>query len=220
MAEERMTLEQLALSAQHIHAEKPKANTDLTNALAAKKEMLAEGSKGVSTKWWSIMTMQMRGLTAIEIASRLGMTPQTVSNITRSQRYKDAYKGRLDGLDAELYALKPKAIQAFTNGLVSTNTDTALRAATEFFKITGQGTYGRQDTAPSGSVGAEALAKQLLLASKQEVHVHVHQGSPKGGMLEVDTSDGSQGSPKGGDVAVESTPKAGGDLTVDRDSSS
>jgi transcriptional regulator with XRE-family HTH domain len=189
MSDPRTPLELLAERAEHQHAHRPgsAANNNPARELAVRKEMIASGVKGISGKWYSIMTMQLRGLTQIEISKQLNMTSQTVSNIQRSERYRVALKARLDGLDEELYALKPKAIQAFTNGLVSSNTDTALRAATEFFKITGTGTYGKQEVAASG-ISAEALAKNLLLAAKQEVHIHIDRGEAPASPIKLEDS--------------------------------
>jgi len=190
----------LAGEARHQHRFAPASADNAMTAASIKGRMLAERTTGMSVKWYSIMTMQMRGLTNIEIASRLGMSEVRISNICRTERYRAAYKARLDGLDEDLYALKPKAIDALSRGLTSTNTDTALRAASEFFKVSGQGTYGKQADGPSGSVGAEALAKQLLLAAKAEVHVHVHT-QPEG------LSQGGE-APSANHVLVEDAPSA------------
>jgi len=190
----------LAETATHQHSFQPGHGAHVQTEAAIRGRMLAERSTGLSVKWFSIMTMQMRGLTNIEIASRLGMEERTVGNICRTEKYRAAYKARLDGLDEDLYALKPKAIDALSRGLTSTNTDTALRAASEFFKVSGQGTYGKQADGPSGSVGAEALAKQLLLAAKAEVHVHVH-AQPEG------LSQGGE-APSATHVLVEDAPSA------------
>jgi len=196
MAEEpdfKAAFARVADEARHQHAFKPSSAVNVRQPHVVQEMMLAERTKDLSVKWYSIMTMQMRGLNNDEIAQRVGMNAARVGNITRTERYRAAYKARLDGLDEDLYALKPKAIDALSRGLTSQNTDTALRAASEFFKVSGQGTYGKQADGPSGSVGAEALAKQLLLAAKAEVHVHVHSAGEARTASPDTTAAGSEG---------------------------
>lgn len=146
----------------------------------AKKKRLPE-DRPLSIKWQTIMTMQMRGLKASEIASRLALSAQTITNITHTERYRKHFARRLEGLDDELLSLKPRAIEALGAALVSNNPDTGLRAAAEFFKVTGQGTYGKTVSAPEGATTAESLARALLIASKQEVHIHVGSAPSENG---------------------------------------
>lgn len=155
----------------------------------------------LSIKWQTIMTMQMRGLKIGEIAARLSLSTNSVYNITHTEKYRKHFARRLEGLDDELLSLKPRAIEALGAALVSNNPDTGLRAAAEFFKVTGQGTYGKAAPAPEGTTTAESLAHALLVASKQEVHIHVgstsstsgytQAGGGRGGVQTLD--DGTRG---------------------------
>jgi hypothetical protein len=129
----------------------------------------------LSAKWYMIMTMQLRGLTNREISAKLSITETTLSNITRTERYRLVLKSRMESLDSDIIALKPKAIDALAGALVDTNRDTALRAARTYFEMTGQGTFGKQADSglSSSSVGAVSLAKALVAEARAEVHIHL-----------------------------------------------
>ena len=144
---------------------------------AARREWLKRPpqERPLSPKWYMIMTLQLRGHTAAEIAKRVGCHSTTVTNISNSPRYRAALEARLKDLDNDLLVLKPKAIDALSSALVDPNKDTALRAARTYFEMTGQGTFGKgvQD---AGSTGAVALAKALLAEARATAEVHIHVG--------------------------------------------
>lgn len=150
----------------------------------AKLKRLPE-DRPLSIRWQTIMTMQMRGLKASEIADRLSLSVNTIHNITHTEKYRKHFARRLEGLDDELLSLKPRAIEALGAALAANNPDTGLRAAAEFFKVTGQGTYGKTAAAPEGTTTAESLARALLIASKQEVHIHVGSAPSTSGYAEA-----------------------------------
>ena len=144
-----------------------------------RKRMPAD--RGLSVRWYTIMTLHMRGMSQAEIAKKVNLNTNTVNNICRSDKYRAAFKLRLEGLDDELLTLKSKAIQALDSALTSPNPDTQLRAASEFFKTAGVGMHGKGRVDGGTGVGAEDLARALLVAAKQEVHIHVgHEGGQPG----------------------------------------
>lgn len=150
-------------------------------ALAAERETRewkrrAPEDRPLSAKWYMIMTMQMRALTNREICARLNMSENTLYAIQRSDRYRRVLESRMQGLDHEILALKPKAISALDGALQDSNKDTALRAARTFFEMTGQGTFGKGPQDVSGSVSAVALAKALVSEARASAEVHIHVG--------------------------------------------
>lgn len=140
--------------------------------------------RGLSAKWYMIMTMQLRGLSTREIAQRLNFTEATIGRITHTERYRAVLESRVRELDVELVALKPKAVEALSNALTDLNRDTALRAARTYFEMTGQGTFGKTGGGDVSGVGAVALAKALVAEARAEVHVHIGGAGPTPAQVE------------------------------------
>ena len=176
------------LVGQHVPPKRPereRAFDDISHEARAAYRKRALAERGLSVKWYMIMTMQMRGLTNIEISVRLGIKQTTLSTIQKTEKYRKAFEARMSGLDQEILALKPKAIEALSAALVDQNKETALRASKQFFEMTGQGTYGKNhDPAASGAIGAVQLARALLAESRTSVTIN--------NTVQVGVTDGSQ----------------------------
>jgi len=141
-------------------------------ALIAAWRKRALEERPLSPKWYMIMTMQMRGMTNVEIAKKLGMYANSIGTIQKTEKYRKAFEQRITGLDQEILALKPKAVDALSNALDDKNRDTALRAARTYFEMTGQGTFGKTAGEVQGGVSAVGLARALLAESRATAVVH------------------------------------------------
>jgi hypothetical protein len=117
-----------------------------------------------------VLTLHLRGCRTREIAAILGLCEQHVSRIMRERRYLEAFDAKLSTVDDEFLRLKPDALRALANGLVSQDEAIGLRAAEMWFKLTGQGGYGRGE-GTDGRVTAEDIAQKLLAAGGGSVTI-------------------------------------------------
>ena len=117
-----------------------------------------------------MLSLHLRGCRTKEIAAILGLTEQHVSRISRERRYLEVFDAKLDAIDDEFLRLKPDALRALANGLVSQDEAIGVRAAEVWFKLTGQGGYGRGEGA-DGRVTAEDIAQKLLAAGGGSVTI-------------------------------------------------
>lgn len=128
-------------------------------------------SSRIAHRWQAVLTLDIRGVQAIEIAERLNMTPTRVSAIRNTERYREAKAERLHALDDEFASMKPLALNALRRGLDNTADDNiALRASEQWFKTAGYGSYSKTETATVVGLTAESIAAAML---KQQINVSV-----------------------------------------------
>lgn len=120
----------------------------------------ADPRRPLRTKARMVLSLELRGKTTGEIAAQLGMHANTVSAITRTDRYIAAREVLLGRMDAEFSAMKPDAFRALSQGLRSRDENTALRASETWMKAAGFGQYGKGNQ--SQGLTAEDVARQLL----------------------------------------------------------
>jgi hypothetical protein len=135
--------------------------------------------KDVSTRWAAIYTLELRGLDQKDIATTLGLAPQTVSSIVRDPRYIAYREKHLAELDSEFVQMKPLAFAALKNGLMDNDRNTALRASEQWFKGAGFGGFAK-DPVPQTRLTAEDVAAQLLAGLNVNVQVNVGSAAEGG----------------------------------------
>jgi hypothetical protein len=137
------------------------------NSLAARRQNI---KRSVPHRWDTILTLDLAGWSSIEIAEHIRMTPSRVSFARSTERYKEEKARRLTNLDHDFVSLKPLAINALRQGLVSTDENAALRASEQWFKTAGYGSHGQQQDAAQG-LTAEGIAAAIV---RQSVSVTVN----------------------------------------------
>jgi transcriptional regulator with XRE-family HTH domain len=125
----------------------------------------------LSTRWRVVMSLEMQGMSKTDIAKQMGLAANTVSEITRDERYLAARDEYLREIDADFLAMKPLAFDALRQGLTSADEDTALKASDQWFREAGFGGYSKRDE-PSEKTTAEDVVRQLL-----QINVQVNVGS-------------------------------------------
>lgn len=150
---------------------KDTGRTDFADVVGSARVMRED----IPTRWASVYTLELRGLTRNQIAEALGMSVGTVSRITLDPRYIEYREKHLSSLDQEFVAMKPLAFQALRGGLRSTDENTALRASEQWFKAANYGGFSKHER-PAVSTSAEDIAKQLLQIN---VQVNVNPGEPQ-----------------------------------------
>lgn len=127
--------------------------------------------RDIPAHWMTVCTLQLRGLTNIDIARTLQMNPASITHIARDPRYQTYRETRLVELDDEYSALKPLAIEALKRGLTSLDGNISLRASEQWFKGASYKGFGSGGD-PSRPLSAEEVATRLL-AMKLEQNVNV-----------------------------------------------
>jgi hypothetical protein len=151
---------------------------------------LQHGGSTLPPKQRMILSLQLHGFRRKEIAERLGMHENSVSRVVHSKRYLDAFDARLDELDAEFLRLKPAALRALADGLNSRDEVIKLRAAEVWFKLTGQGGYGRDGSDAGPKATAEDIAQALLAAGGGTVTIRAepHTQAEEAGVILLEPS--------------------------------
>lgn len=130
--------------------------------------------EGISTRWTSVYTLELRGLTQKQIAEALGMSVGGVGKIVTDPRYIEYRERHLSALDQEFVAMKPLAFAALKSGLNSQDENTALRASEQWFKGANYGGFSKHER-PATTATAEDIARQLLTGI--QVNVQVNTGN-------------------------------------------
>ncbi len=125
----------------------------------------------IVTRWASIYTLELRGLSQKQIAEALNMSPSGVGHITTDPRYIEYREQHLSSLDQEFVAMKPLAFRALRGGLSSPDENTALRASEQWFKAANYGGFSKHER-PAVTTSAEDIARSLLNQVNIQVNVH------------------------------------------------
>jgi hypothetical protein len=125
----------------------------------------------VSSRWETVMTLDIRGFSLAEIHERTGISVNRICVLRRTERYREAKAARLHAIDDDFVSLKPLAMDALRRGLNDvTDNNVALRASEQWFKTAGYGQHGKTGDAPAGAT-AESIAAAIL---KQQINVTVN----------------------------------------------
>lgn len=128
-------------------------------------------TKSIQTRWAAIYALELRGHDKVDIAAQLGVCTQTVVQATRDPRYIAYREEHLAALDNDFVAMKPLAFAALSNGLRSSDENTALRASEQWFKGASFGGFAKEPQQAT-ALTAEDVAKQIL-SGGLSVNVHV-----------------------------------------------
>lgn len=126
----------------------------------------------LSTRWRTILSLEMRGWNKLDIAEHIGLSHNAVVSATNDERYVAFRQEYLSEMDEEFVSLKPMALMALKNGLSSQDENTALRASEQWFKGASFGGYSKTPE-PSTTVTAEDVARQLLNITADNVQVNI-----------------------------------------------
>jgi hypothetical protein len=133
----------------------------------------------VTTRWASVYTLELRGLTHAQIAEALGLSKGGVSHIVADPRYIKYREEHLSALDQEFVAMKPLAFRALRGGLQSPDENTALRASEQWFKAANYGGFSKHER-PAVSTSAEDIARELLRGGiNVQVNTQVNVAPPE-----------------------------------------
>lgn len=130
--------------------------------------------KPLSTKWRTILTLELRGRTKLEIAQQLGRSYGSIVNITNTVRYREYRDEMLLHVDEEFLNLKPIALLALRNGLTSLDEKTSSQNARWYFESLG---YGSRQQDNDGATAEEIVSRIFERASvviEQHAHLHVN----------------------------------------------
>lgn len=136
-----------------------------------------EHLKPLSTKWRTILTLELRGRTKLEIAQQLGRSYGSIVNITNTVRYREYRDEMLLHVDEEFLNLKPMAYNALRCGLGSPDERTASQNARWYFETLG---YGKSERANEGATAEEIVGlifKRAQITLEQHAHLHVGEES-------------------------------------------
>ena len=145
-----------------------------TGDKTGKNLTMHEGKKRVdrvTTRWASVYTLELRGLTHKQIAEALNMSVGGIAHIIADPRYIEYREQHLSTLDQEFVAMKPLAFRALRGGLQSPDENTALRASEQWFKAANYGGFSKHER-PAVSTSAEDIARSLLNQVNIQVNVH------------------------------------------------
>jgi len=170
---------------------------------------LPNGLLPLSTKWRTVLSLELRGMTKKDIAAKLDTTPITISWITRQQRYIDHRDFLLKQADEEFFNLKPTALNAIRTGLNSSDEKTASQNARWYFETLG---YGAAREA--ASVTAEDVIGRLFenanVTIEQHAHVHYNEATRDAHPRNERSSSGERLAPSdGGNSGSERTSPNG-----------
>jgi len=115
----------------------------------------------------SVLSLYLRGLPLADIARELALAEGEILTILESAPARRYIELRLREAENELQHLLPSAIDAVRAGLSHLEPEVRLRAADQFWKLTGR--Y-KQDAA-GGRISAEDVVQQLLV----QVNIHTQQ---------------------------------------------
>ncbi len=162
---------------QHIHRNHFVEGSIATDA--SKRDKVGRRRReGVSTRWAAVYALELRGLNYSEIATALGLNPQTIYKIVNDDRYLAYREEHLTALDADFVMMKPLAFSALKSGLNSVDENTALRASEQWFKAAGFGGFSKEPQHNPG-VTAEDVAAQLIAGATVNVAVQVNVGGER-----------------------------------------
>lgn len=155
-----------------------------------REDVDTSGSKyrqNVSTRWASIYTLELRGLSHKQIAEALKLAPQSIGRIISDPRYIEYRERHLSALDQEFVAMKPLAFAALKGGLTSQDENTALRASEQWFKGANYGGFSKHER-PATTATAEDIARQLLTGIQVNVQVNTASaGEARAGRAVIDS---------------------------------
>jgi transcriptional regulator with XRE-family HTH domain len=170
-----MTIEKTAITAGESAAppakRRPGRPKGATQIDPADRELVPVDKDKLNPTGRKVLSLHLRGFRQKEIAAMLGLNEQHVSRICRERRYIEAFDTKLNLVDDEFLRLKPDAYRALANGLRSQEEAISLRAAEVYFKLTGQGGYGREGAGNGAGVSAEDIAQALLAAGGGTVKI-------------------------------------------------
>lgn len=126
-----------------------------------------QGTGGkMTTKYRSILSLELRGVNKTQIANMLGMTVGRISTITHLPEYIAERDKTLSGYDQDFLNLKGKAIEVLSDGLdPGGNMSDRLRAADMWFKAQGYGNghyAAKTINNDPGNITAEDIVRELL----------------------------------------------------------
>lgn len=132
----------------------------------------ANTSEQLTTKWRTVLSLEMQGHYKTDIAKITGMTFTAISKITNDPRYIEFRDNYIKDLDHEFLEMKPLAFNALRSALRSNDENTALRASEVWFKGSSFGGYSKEP-APNTNLTAEDVARKLLEVHADNVQINV-----------------------------------------------
>lgn len=119
--------------------------------------------KRLNVKHRNVIALHLRGLSARDISEITGLSEVTIYKTINDPLSQEIVRGYIEGLDAELEALAPLAVDAVRSGLdAKQEPRVRLLAADRFFKATGRYTSAEQQRESAEDVLARALARVAL----------------------------------------------------------
>lgn len=119
--------------------------------------------KKLRPKHKNVIALHLRGLSNRDVAFVTGLHEQYIGDILGDPLSHEVIQAYLSGIDHELAALAPKAVDALRSGLDSDNNSIKLQAADRFFKVTGK--YAQAES--TGETAEDVLARALARVASE-----------------------------------------------------
>lgn len=111
----------------------------------------------------NIIALHLRGMSNRDISTITGINESNISGIINDKLSQEIIQNYIEGVDRELEALAPMAVDAIRGALGSNDANVQLKAADKFFKAT-----GRYAKAEKGGDSAEDVLARALARVAQE----------------------------------------------------
>lgn len=122
----------------------------------------------LTTRHRTIIALHLAGKSGIKIAEYIGCSSGSVNQILRDPSARKIIEHYLEGVEGDLAALLPKAVDAIREGLDHANPKIALGAVDRFAKMTSRGVAEGGDT--NVTVNMMQDTRQRFLKELKELH--------------------------------------------------
>jgi len=135
-----------------------------------------------------IIGLHLQGKSSVEIARVMGCSATTVSSVVGDPLAQEVIKHYYEGIESELKALMPKAVDAIRGALNSQDTSMRLKGVDRFAKLSG---IGEQDRNAGVTVNVIQTARERFVDEVRSAYARVGdakkiENSGRGKVVEED----------------------------------